>query len=290
MSRPREERAGTGQPVEVIANGEVYYSDRDQLMIRRAARPDTHFTILRNDVLRDNRLSYRARGVLVAILSRPDNWTIRADQLALHGNEGRGAIRTALNELRDCGYLKTFVRKNSQGHFITEQVVFDTPQCDENVNEPSYGNLTSEDRTSENRNSDSWTPLEETSRRNEKKKPTEGVNNSPATFVADNRFDDFWAVYPKRRDKEDARRAWVKALKKSDAETLISRATAYAKAREGKDPQFTKLPATWLNKGSWLDESDPEFVAVSTGREAVVDRVKQAQLDVKRARMLELEA
>jgi len=38
--------------------------------------------------------------VLAAILSRPDNWRVRSDQLATDGKEGRDAIRAALNELK----------------------------------------------------------------------------------------------------------------------------------------------------------------------------------------------
>ena len=84
-------------------------------------------------------------------------------------------------------------------------------------------------------------------------------NNSSAIEIAGDRFEEFWAHYPKKKDKDDARRAWVKALRKAPADLLIERARLYAIARKGKDPQFTKHGATWLNKGAWMDEDDPEF-------------------------------
>lgn len=64
-------------------------------------------------------------------------------------------------------------------------------------------------------------------------------------------FDDFWRAYPRRKDKLDAQRAWVKALKLATAEEIIEGAKRYA--RTAQEP-FIKLPATFLNKGSWMDE------------------------------------
>ena len=68
-------------------------------MIIRSPRPESHFTQIRNEVLRDESLSYRARGILSAILSYPDGWETSADALSRKGGEGRDAIRTCLKEL-----------------------------------------------------------------------------------------------------------------------------------------------------------------------------------------------
>lgn len=101
-------------------------------MIRRAARPDAGFLMLRNDVARDERLSYRASGVLADILSRPDNWTTSADRLASArpAGEGRDAIRTALTELERAGYLIRRKVRGERGRYTWHQIVFDTPQAD----------------------------------------------------------------------------------------------------------------------------------------------------------------
>lgn len=68
-------------------------------------------------------------------------------------------------------------------------------------------------------------------------------------------FDTFWAAYPKRIAKQDARKAWVKALKgDTTADHIIAAATRFAEERTGQDPRFTPYPATWLNRGSYDDE------------------------------------
>jgi hypothetical protein len=39
---------------------------------------------------------------------------------------------------------------------------------------------------------------------------------------------------------------------------MVERAQAYAYERRGQDPKYTKYPATWLNKGCYDDEPDPQ--------------------------------
>lgn len=68
-------------------------------------------------------------------------------------------------------------------------------------------------------------------------------------------FEQFWAVWPKRVDKGGARRAWVKALKKADAETIIGAAAQYAASPFRPEMQFVPMPATWLNGERWLDDA-----------------------------------
>lgn len=97
------------------------------MTIVRAARPDNKFTILRNEVLQDERLSFRARGILVSILSRPDNWRCSAWDLARDATEGRRAILTALTELEDHGYLRRSKWQDEGGKWHTDSVVYDVP-------------------------------------------------------------------------------------------------------------------------------------------------------------------
>jgi hypothetical protein len=97
------------------------------LTIIRAERPNTKFAIIRNEVLQDERLSFRARGVLASILSRPDNWRCSAWDLAKEGIEGRRAILTALTELETYGYLVRSKKQDEAGKWSTSSYIYDTP-------------------------------------------------------------------------------------------------------------------------------------------------------------------
>jgi hypothetical protein len=68
------------------------------------------FAQVANSALRDERLSFRARGVLAMVLSYSGEWDASRDWLETRSDkEGREAIQTALNELTALGYRE--VRK-----------------------------------------------------------------------------------------------------------------------------------------------------------------------------------
>lgn len=95
-------------------------------VIRRSARP-ARFTILDNDVIQDDVLSFRALGLLVYILSKPDHWTISAEQLADSHEEGRDAVRAALRALEDARYIRRERTQDERGRWHTHTVVYDRP-------------------------------------------------------------------------------------------------------------------------------------------------------------------
>lgn len=86
------------------------------------------FTTISRETLNDGRLSFRARGILVWLLDKPDDWTTSADAIASQGLEGRDAVRTALTELESCGYLiRNKDRDKKTGVWTTKWVVHEVP-------------------------------------------------------------------------------------------------------------------------------------------------------------------
>lgn len=96
--------------------------------IIRAPRPKKDYFDLRNATARDVRLSYRARGILIRLLSNEDGYRMTSVDLAGGGKEGRGAVLTALRELRVAGYMRTTRIQNARGQWITATYIYDIPQ------------------------------------------------------------------------------------------------------------------------------------------------------------------
>ncbi|MFC5668422.1 hypothetical protein ACFP3U_36375, partial [Kitasatospora misakiensis] len=86
------------------------------------------FTVLPNGLLQDRRLSYTARGLLADLLSRPDGWREDGRHMADSSPQGRGAVRRALNELKDAGYYRVETVRLPDGTLRTDVHVYDTPQ------------------------------------------------------------------------------------------------------------------------------------------------------------------
>ena len=97
-------------------------------MIHRTPRPKRSFTVVSNQVICDDRLSFKATGVLIYILSKPDNWSTNTFQLAKAKREGADAIRSAIKELEVAGYVKRSRYQDKCGRWAFKVEVFDTPQ------------------------------------------------------------------------------------------------------------------------------------------------------------------
>lgn len=95
------------------------------MRIHRSARK-RYFTVLGNEVLRDSRLSYCARGILAHLLSQPDGKREDIRTLAEHTPEGRERVAAAMRELERFGYLKRTKKRTTEGQIYTELDVFDT--------------------------------------------------------------------------------------------------------------------------------------------------------------------
>ena len=88
------------------------------------------YTQISNDCLRDNKISHRAKGILVLLLSFPDDWVISINYIVKnYPFEGRDAVKKAVNELIKAGYVRRSQSRDQEtGKFgSTEFLVYETP-------------------------------------------------------------------------------------------------------------------------------------------------------------------
>lgn len=94
-------------------------------MLRKQAKSD--YTHLSNDLLGNEELSFRARGIAAFLLSKPNDWIIKIEYLVRQGSEGREAIRAALQELATHGYLMRDRLTDEAGKLRTVTYIADYP-------------------------------------------------------------------------------------------------------------------------------------------------------------------
>lgn len=77
-------------------------------------------------------------------------------------------------------------------------------------------------------------------------------------------FEVFWKLYPNKRSKKDARKAWDKL--KPDADLRLTLMTALGNHRLSRDwtkddGQYVPMASTWLNGERWTDVLKPATAA-----------------------------
>ena len=95
----------------------------------------SNYTILPNEFLLDETISDKARGLLARLLSRPDNWNLNINYLVKTGKDGHTAVRSAIRELEEAGYIQREVSRHANGRIIgVEYIIYESPvkSCGDN--------------------------------------------------------------------------------------------------------------------------------------------------------------
>lgn len=197
---------------------------------------DDPFTRVPNTAVNDERLDLKARGLLLLMLSLPDNWTFRERNLAEKAGVGREQVRTAMATLIEAGYVRRRreVVAGKPPVMITE--VYDTAQDAAEVEKAEVGkpdrretrpisnnplretNHTSNEATPSNnrksRMTEDWTPDAQNVQRLKDKHRTVNVDREIENFR------DYWI------SKGEMRADWNAGLR-----TWIRKAEEYATKR-----------------------------------------------------------
>ena len=106
-------------------------------MVKIQKKSEANYTVIDNGVIKDTRLSWKARGVFVYLWSMPNNWNFYESEIANHSIDGLSALRSAIKELEKYGYLVRKRRRDSAGKLSASLWVI----ADKKDDKPTLENL-----------------------------------------------------------------------------------------------------------------------------------------------------
>jgi hypothetical protein len=229
-----------------------------------------NFTVMSNHHLRNKDLSLKAKGLLSYMLSLPDDWDYSIGGLAANNKEGRAAVRSALCELEEAGYLIHRQCRSEDGGFAGNQyIVYEVPHA-KTEDEPLCENCTTDEiipplcdfTSAENPLSENRTQLNtnlpSTNLTKPPKSPRRGKGRrSEKDDLSETLFQRFWDKYPNHKGKQAAKKAWDKLHPsiqtcREMADALAWQATTWEWTHE--DGRYVPMASTWLNQKRWLED------------------------------------
>ena len=93
-------------------------------------KKEKNYTVLDNTFIKDTRLSWKAKGLMTYLLSLPDDWTIHLSEIEKHATDGKSALRSAINELKDLGYLKAEQKRENNKFAEMVYIIIENPAED----------------------------------------------------------------------------------------------------------------------------------------------------------------
>jgi len=220
------------------------------------------FTTIYNSVIRDVRLSLKAKGLFAVMASLPENWEYTVGGLASVAGVGKDTIRTTLNELQEVGYLIREQSHDAGGKFARNVYILQDEAPVPLSGNPDNGEapLSGKPSTVETRqrldpmtdnptlqskeesnNIPPYNPPTGGTRKRRKKEPREAPDWNPE------RFEGLWKYYPKagRKDKQSAMDAWD-ALQPDD--TLIDTMAIALKKLKSSDEWKREIGIPYVAK------------------------------------------
>lgn len=222
----------------------------------RTIKQDGDFVLVHKGFIYDDKLSARAKGVLLYLLSRPNDWQIYTSEVQKHMKDGVKSVNSAVNELINVGYIKRTLKRSDKGTFKGyEYLVYETPTEMPFTENGQTENGLAENGQTENRQGHT-TKNNRTNNELTNNNKTNNDSNTSATDVTRERFENWWKLYDKKLDKKKAFSLFKSALKKHSYETIMEGTREYLKTITNK--QYQKYPKTFLSQESYMNDFTEE--------------------------------
>ncbi|UBV34091.1 replication protein [Staphylococcus xylosus] len=222
----------------------------------RVFKESGSFVTVHKDFIHDDNLSWKAKGILLYLLSRPDDWQVYETEIVKHSSDGLSGLKSGIKELEQVGYIQRNRKRDDKGRLKEyEYLVYEQPNHIRfsNVGKTNVGNsyigktYVGESHTTNNNSTNN----DLTNNNN-----TNNDSNTSATDVTRERFENWWKLYDKKLDKKKAFSLFKSALKEHSYETIMNGTREYLKTITNK--QYQKYPKTFLSQESYLNDFTEE--------------------------------
>lgn len=109
-------------------------------MIKRAEHKD-NFTRIQNQLITDGRISVEARGLMVFILSLPDDWSFSIRGMASLTGLGVGVVERLITELKKVGYARSEIIRDKGRIVGSSWEFYEVPYIDLPYTATPYSDL-----------------------------------------------------------------------------------------------------------------------------------------------------
>ena len=89
---------------------------------------EREYVCISNQLAQDSRTSLELKGLLLYVLSKPDNWKIRIDDIRKQHNLGRDKVYKLINEAITHGYIRREILRSPDGRVLaTNYYIYEKP-------------------------------------------------------------------------------------------------------------------------------------------------------------------
>ena len=229
-----------------------------------------NYVVMDKGFFEDKRLSFKAKGILGYLLSRPDNWKVIVADLVEQSTDGKSAVYSALKELKECGYYKKVPIRNEEGSRIVrwESTIYEVPEeatVDQNEQVLSTDFLHTDFQEVENQFIENRERNKYINKINNTKTNKEYCASQDAPRTLDNFFEVLWNVYPRKRGKAKISLAQKKLLKDIGLEHMLRAIERYKSELKVESWKQAKNGDTFFTVG-YVDYLDDNYVPSSPPR------------------------
>lgn len=224
----------------------------------------SNFTMVDNASVNDPNISFKAKGLLLWLLSKPDGWRFTSAAIAEVGPDGRESVQSGLRELTKAGYYRTERRQMPDGTFRTGSAVSEVPNPDWTPVEGGADSPETENPAPVNPAPVSPSPLQDCLS-NTYPSPSPqagqaagaGQREGQGELSPEQQWERWWFTYPRKTGKAAALKAWRTATRKVSPQQLLAALEAHLPAWSAREERFIPHASTWLNNERWEDTPEP---------------------------------